>query len=145
MERRKLVINSMAVGAVKTCRPSRQRSLVAQSILERYDHPTAEMVWQTARQVDPKISLATVYRHLERMADEGRINKFAVGDEADHYEPNVVDHIHARCINCGRIFDITSRLPVRISVKVQQEIGFQPQNCQVMVEGICKKCKAKEE
>jgi Fur family peroxide stress response transcriptional regulator len=145
MERRKLVISSIVVGTAKTSRPSRQRSLVMQSILHRYDHPTAEMVWQTARGVDSKISLATVYRNLERMVDEGRINKFAVGDEADHYEPNVADHIHARCVNCGQIFDITSRLPARIGVKVQQEIGFQPQNCQVMVEGLCKKCKAKEE
>ncbi|MDR2523992.1 MAG: transcriptional repressor [Candidatus Nomurabacteria bacterium] len=129
--------------AIKNNRPSRQQCIVAQSVLHRFDHPTAEMVWLTARRRDAKISLATVYRNLEKLVDDGKIDKFAVHGEADHYEPNTADHIHARCTNCQQIFDINFNLTRRVGNKVRREIGFEVDGCQIMADGLCKKCNNK--
>lgn len=122
---------------------SRQQTIVATAVLHRQDHPTAEMVLSSARRADSHISLATVYRNLERMVDDGMIDKVTMSDGADRYDPNVAEHIHAVCKCCGRVSDISTNLPVKAQNYVNDQIGFAPCGCEVVVHGFCKKCKRK--
>ena len=46
---------------------------IYQTVLERRDHPTAEMVYQQLKPEMPRLSLGTVYRNLQQMAREGRL------------------------------------------------------------------------
>jgi Fur family peroxide stress response transcriptional regulator len=119
---------------------SRQQTIVASSVLHRCDHPTAEMVHVTARQADPRIGLATVYRNLERMVDDGLIDKVTMSDGADRYDPNVTEHVHAICDCCGEIFDISTSLSKRAQRFVADEISFEPCGCEIAVYGKCKEC-----
>jgi Fur family peroxide stress response transcriptional regulator len=120
---------------------SRQRDLVARSVLYRYDHPTAEMVLTTARESDPRISLATVYRNLDRLVDAGQIKKFAVPGTADRYDASTSEHYHAQCNRCGRIFDIKIPLDDCITDAARVQAGLDVNEIQLMASGICDKCK----
>jgi Fur family peroxide stress response transcriptional regulator len=124
-------------------RNSRQRELVAQSVMYRYDHPTAEMVLVTARRSDPKISLGTVYRNLDWLAERGDVEKFVVPGEADRYDATVSEHYHAICEKCGRVFDIELELAQKVTRAARRQTGFEIDKVQLIASGVCEKCKYK--
>ena len=48
---------------------SRQREVIKECLINRYDHPTADMVYMDVRETFPNISLGTVYRNLQLLTD----------------------------------------------------------------------------
>lgn len=119
---------------------SRQQDVVRESIMNRFDHPTAEQVYKTARRNCPKISLATVYRNLDRLVNEGVVNKFTVQDEPDHYDPAQEEHYHVHCKCCKRIYDIETKIYCQLSDIIREQTEIEMESIQLLAEGICKKC-----
>ena len=83
-------------------RYSRQRELIIGIIKGRKDHPTADMIYNTARELEPNISLGTVYRNLKLLADEGVIITLETEDKRLHYDGDISRHSHFIC-NIHRI------------------------------------------
>lgn len=50
---------------------SRQRESILNSLNEKLDHPTAEMVYNCVKKEQPNISLGTVYRNLNQLVEQG--------------------------------------------------------------------------
>lgn len=90
-------------------RYSKQRDLVEKIMKSRFDHPTADMVYETAREHEPNISLGTVYRNLKSLSDEHIIDTLETVDKKIHYDGNKKSHIHFICTACGNIIDIYCR------------------------------------
>ncbi|NLC48425.1 MAG: transcriptional repressor, partial [Tenericutes bacterium] len=82
-----------------------QKKLILDIICNSKDHPTAEMVYNEIHIDYPNISKATVYRNLKNMASKGQIKKMEISGDFDRYDCND-SHYHAKCINCGEIFDV---------------------------------------
>ena len=59
-----------------------QRRVVARVIGEAEDHPDVEELYARAARVDPKISLATVYRTVKLFEEAGILDKHEFGDGA---------------------------------------------------------------
>ena len=87
-------------------RYSRQRELITEIIKSRCDHPTADMIYTTAREHDSNISLGTVYRNLKLLADEGVIITLETEDKKIHYDGDLSSHSHFICSECGAIIDV---------------------------------------
>ena len=85
---------------------SRQREEVLEQLNVHHDHPTADVIFSELRDKDPNISLATVYRNLKLLADNGIIRKLTFVSGADHFEPNVNPHYHFICDCCGKVCDV---------------------------------------
>lgn len=85
---------------------SRQRELIKQNLLTRYDHPTADAVYKSIREEIPNISLGTVYRNLKLLVDQGDLLSLNMGDGKEHFDGNVAPHYHFICSNCGSVHDI---------------------------------------
>ena len=60
-------------------RYSRQRELIYQALCQTDEHPTAEMVYRWLKPENPALSLGTVYRNLNLLADEGVIRRMEIG------------------------------------------------------------------
>ena len=58
-------------------RYSRQRELIYETLKHTKEHPTAEMLYQWLKPENPNLSLGTVYRNLNLLADEGSITRMA--------------------------------------------------------------------
>ena len=71
---------------------SRQREVIKECLINRYDHPTADMVYMDVRETFPNISLGTVYRNLQLLTDLGEIQKLNVGDGVDHFDAKTFPH-----------------------------------------------------
>lgn len=85
---------------------SRQRELIREFLMERRDHPTADIVYMNVRQQIPHISLGTVYRNLTLLADRGDIQRLRLGDGTDHFDADISPHYHFICNECGCVQDL---------------------------------------
>jgi len=87
-------------------RYSKQRELIKNIIKGRKDHPTADMIYSSARQAEPNISLGTVYRNLKMLSDDGVIITLETVDKRLHYDGDISRHSHFICEKCGKIIDL---------------------------------------
>ena len=91
---------------MKALKFSRQRESIRECLKNRTDHPTADAVYVTISKEFPKISLGTVYRNLNLLADMGEIQRFSSGDGSEHFDYNTDPHYHFVCRTCGAIIDM---------------------------------------
>jgi Fur family ferric uptake transcriptional regulator len=82
-----------------------QRKVILDELGKSKAHPTADEVFQLVRKRMPRISLGTVYRNLELLAESGWIQKLEVAGSQKRFDGTTSDHYHMRCVRCGRIED----------------------------------------
>ncbi len=85
---------------------SKQRDMIKDFLMSRKDHPTADVVYMNVRQIQPNISLGTVYRNLTLLADIGEIQRLRLGDGVDHFDADISEHYHFKCNDCGSVIDL---------------------------------------
>ena len=84
-------------------RMTRQRKVILEALRQMKSHPCAEEIYEMVRKRLPKISLGTVYRNLEILADIGEIQQLHYGGTLKRFDGNPENHYHIRCTCCGRI------------------------------------------
>lgn len=80
-----------------------QKQAVHDHVLHRHDHPTAKAVHQELKHMG--IGLATVYRNLALMVEDGMLSTVEHEGEL-RYDCNNQPHAHATCQSCGAIWDV---------------------------------------
>lgn len=85
---------------------SRQRESIKQYLMTTKKHPTADMVYQYVRKEYPRVSLGTVYRNLNLLADLGEIIKLDCGDGYDRFDGKRNPHYHVVCTSCNTVEDL---------------------------------------
>lgn len=133
----------MAV-TVKRLKNSRQRDLILCIIRSTHCHPTADWIYKKAREDMPNISLGTVYRNLNLLKEEGRINELSFGRGVSHYDADLRNHYHVRCIECGRIQDVPQIAPEASSERIERITGYQIYNHRLEFTGICPQCQTSQ-
>lgn len=118
-------------------RNSKQRQLIMDIIKGRCDHPTAEMIYFSAREINSNISLGTVYRNLKLLADEGKILTLETEEKKLHYDGNTSRHSHFICSKCGRIIDLFKMALIPEELK---ELGVKINNEKCIYYGTCLEC-----
>lgn len=119
---------------------SRQREIIYSALKENVVHPTAEYLYSVLKEKDPNISLATLYRNLNQMAEKGLIKKIDGLESASHYDHNTHEHYHFICKKCKKVFDISSNVAPEIVVKTKAETGFEIDSYDIVFSGLCKDC-----
>ena len=71
-----------------------QRRVIVRVLSESHDHPDVEAVHKRVSQIDPKISLATVYRTLRLFEEAHILNRHDFGDGRSRYERASCEHHH---------------------------------------------------
>lgn len=84
-------------------RMTRQREVILQELRQSCQHLTADDLYDLVRLKEPKISLATVYRNLELLAENGFIGKIALGGRQKVFDADPTDHHHITCYLCSRV------------------------------------------
>src|SRR5271166_4942306 len=83
-----------------------QRQHVYNVLLEKRDHPTAEVVFIRAKHGMPDISMATVYNCLDALVKSGLARQVTLERGATRFCPNMEEHCHYYCDTCGEVFDV---------------------------------------
>lgn len=122
---------------------SRQREAILAYLHSTKEHPTAEMVYTSIKQENPKLSLGTVYRNLNILAVSGEIQRLSCGDGTDHFDATTTPHSHFVCKGCGRVMDLDMPWISLMNDKFLSEIkDFDGEiySHQLFFYGLCKKC-----
>jgi len=86
--------------------PTLQRMAVAQVLLARPAHMTAEQVLEAARRAMPELSRATVYAVLKLFVSLGLLKELPIDGHATVYDSNVQPHHHLYDIDSGHVVDL---------------------------------------
>ncbi len=127
-------------------RYSKQRETIF-SILQRdCTHPNVDTIYMNVRKEIPDISLGTVYRNLNLLADQKRIVRLDIGDNAVHFDARIEPHFHMVCDECGGIHDLAideSTLSPLID-KVQHLCDDHITGAEILFHGTCRHCQKKQ-
>lgn len=117
-----------------------QREIIAAELAALANHPTADEVYESVHAKHPTISKATVYRTLGKLADEGVALRVKINNGADHFDHQVFDHYHVRCIKCGRVDDVLIPVLEGVETAATAASGYQITGHTLQFDGICPAC-----
>lgn len=82
-----------------------QRIAIFEAILKLNNHPTAENIIEYIRKNHPNISVATVYKVLDVLVENGMIKKVKTENDMMRYDAIMESHHHIYCSDSERIED----------------------------------------
>lgn len=92
------------------------------------------------------VNITTVYRYLDRLEQEGAVIKYAstAGEKAVYQYVGAGrccgEHLHLKCIDCGKVFHLDCHFMDEISDHVEKEHGFTLQCRNSVIYGRCSSC-----
>lgn len=122
---------------------SKQREALITMLRDRYDHPTAEQLYNDLKPSFPKISLGTVYRNLALLESLGEIVKISSTDSSDKYDGRLEDHYHFACDKCGGLQDLDVPVVKELAEEVKKLVKGDVTRHSIHFYGVCEKCKRK--
>lgn len=75
-------------------------------VLAGHTHPTIDELYNEIKKESPSISLATVYKNLNTLKDEGLVVEVNIVNQKSRYDIYEKPHIHIVCERCGAVEDI---------------------------------------
>ena len=120
---------------------TRQREAVLGVIREREDHPTANDIFEAARQRLPGISYATVYNSLRFLKEAGLVHEIKFGDSASRYDRETDRHDHALCSQCGKLVDFDLPQAAELMKAAARRSKFKPESVHLTLKGVCPDCR----
>lgn len=88
------------------------------------------------------ISMATVYNCLDTLVKSGLVREVNLDRSAMRYCPNMQDHCHFYCDECGAVYDIDFTPDTR-QLDFEMPKGFKATGYEVSIHGACPKCGTK--
>ena len=88
-----------------------------------------------------EVGLTTIYRYVDILADDGNIKK--IDDKHYQYleECNELNHFYLKCDQCGTLIHVDCDCINNLSSHMFKEHGFTPNTRQIIINGICSKCR----
>jgi len=99
-----------------------QRVAIMKYLMGTLSHPTADTIFNDLIRCNPSMSLATVYKTLDTLRNEGLILELNTGEDSNRYDGNVRPHSHFRCLRCNSIIDI--KLPQSHHEQINKEVSI---------------------
>lgn len=102
-----------------------QRRVIARVLSEAADHPDVEELYRRASALDPRISIATVYRTVRLLEERGILERRDFGGGRARYEPTAHGrHYHLIDVDTGRVveFDAAEHEPMLRAIAAR--LGF---------------------
>ena len=119
---------------------SRQREAVLDYLHSTTSHPTAETIYLALRRQFPKISLGTVYRNLNLLAEQGEILRLSCGDGVEHFDATVEPHNHFICRKCGSVIDLQMKSIDTIDRMAEKNFTGEIEGHELYFYGTCEQC-----
>lgn len=122
-------------------RNTAQRQIILEELRKVKSHPTADQVYEMVKKRMPGIGLATVYRNLDYLRQNGMVIKLESKGDKARYDGFIEPHCHLICKSCGCITDIDDVSEVGLKSDQLKQSGFEPSYDFLEIFGFCKKCK----
>ena len=111
--------------AEKGMRMTDQRRVIARVLSVAHDHPDVEELYRRAHDVDPHISIATVYRTVRLFEEAGIIARHDFRDGRSRYEEATEDHHdHLIDMKTGDVIEFVDDGIEKLQHAIAERLGF---------------------
>jgi Fur family ferric uptake transcriptional regulator len=119
------VIDVEALCADKGLRITEQRRVIARILSESEDHPDVETLHERASAIDPRISIATVYRTVRLFEEAGILARHEFGDGRARYEAASDEHHdHLIDVETGNVVEFVDDELEALQKRIAEKLGF---------------------
>lgn len=109
----------------KGLKMTEQRRVIARVLSEADDHPDVSMVHQRATALDPRISMATVYRTVRLFEEANLLDRHDFGDGRARYEESTeTHHDHLIDVESGEVIEFRNETIETLQRRVAEELGY---------------------
>ncbi len=103
-----------------------QRRIISRVLSDAEDHPDVEEIYRRASALDPKISLATVYRTMRLFEEANVIERLDFGDGRARYEENRDEHHHHLIdVNSGAVIEFRDEELETLKRRIADRLGYE--------------------
>ncbi len=102
-----------------------QRRVIARVLSDAQDHPDVEQVHRRAAEIDPRISIATVYRTVRLFEEASILERHDFGDGRARYEEVPESHHdHLIDVETGKVIEFRNEQVERLQREIAEKLGF---------------------
>lgn len=106
-------------------RMSEQRRAILRVIDQAADHPSAEEIYERALQHEARLSIATVYRTMNTLAEAGILSRIELGDGRARYEDDHgKHHEHLVDVDTGRVIELSDPVLEVLLRQIAERNGY---------------------
>ena len=121
-----------------------QREMIVEAIAHGGQHINAEEIFANIQQRTHAVNIATVYRTLELLVEQGLANRIDLGEGRVIYATyQHGPHIHLVCRQCGQVTDANQDLLTTLNHQLQSEYQFAADLQHISVLGLCSDCQSR--
>lgn len=121
-----------------------QREMIVEAIAHSGHHINAEEVFAQVQERTRSMNIATVYRTLELLVEQGLASRIDLGEERVIYATyQHGPHIHLVCRQCGQVVDANQDMLSVLNHQLQSEYQFAADLQHISVVGLCSNCRVK--
>jgi Fur family ferric uptake transcriptional regulator len=123
-----------------------QREIIIEAISHSVRHMTAEEIFGEVQKRTNSVNIATVYRTLEFLVEEGLASRTDLGGGREIYcGKQHGPHIHLVCSLCGAVTEADGRVIDSLQQQLYDRYGFTADLHHASIFGLCDICQAKAE
>ena len=118
-------IDIEALCAERGLRITEQRRVIARVLSESEDHPDVDKLHERASAIDPRISIATVYRTVRLFEEAGILDRHDFGDGRARYEAAPeAHHDHMIDVETGRVIEFVDPELEVLQRQIAAKLGY---------------------
>ena len=102
-----------------------QRRVILRVLNCSDDHPSVEIVYQRAKESDPTISIATVYRTLHLLDEMNLVKRHDFRENYSRFEVNLEHHHHLIDLESGKVIEFQNKELEAIKDQIAKELGYE--------------------
>jgi Fur family ferric uptake transcriptional regulator len=120
--------------------------MVIEAVAHSGHHMTAEEVFEVVQSRTRSLNLATVYRTLELLVEEGMVSQVDLGYGRTVYATiQHGPHIHLVCRQCGKILEVDNCTVDPLCQEIKEKHGFSCDLQHLSISGLCAECQNENE
>ena len=118
-------IDIEALCAQRGLRITDQRRVIARVLSDAQDHPDVEALHERASAIDPRISIATVYRTVRLFEEAGILDRHDFGDGRSRYEAAPeAHHDHLLDVETGKVIEFVDPELEALQRLIAEKLGY---------------------
>ena len=120
-----------------------QREMIMETLFHANQHLTAEQIFEELQARTRALNIATVYRTLDLLVDEGLASRNDLGEDRIYYAASQHGpHIHLVCRQCGSVNESDHALLEPLGEMLMREYHFFADLGHLSIFGLCQDCHA---
>ncbi len=120
-----------------------QREMIVEAIAHQGNHINADEIFALIQKRTRSVNLATVYRTLDLLVEQGLASQIDLGEGRVIYATHQHGtHIHLVCRQCGQVLDADQEMLSAFNHRLQSDYQFAADLQHISVLGLCSQCQA---